>query len=662
MQLTSTFIKTGIFLLICVVVAKADVRLPAIFADQMILQQESTITIWGWAEPGQKISVNGSWQSSWNNTLCDLHGNWKLRIPTTKAGGPYTLRIRGNNEIVLKDILLGEVWICSGQSNMDLKMASLRSEIGNEDIANANYSQIRLFTINKTFTLRPQRDIQGAWKACTPENVNDFSAVAFYFGRKLHTELNVPVGLISASWGGTPVESWTSANGLKPYQQYAEILTMLEAPENIQSNLEKHYAQKLLAWETQVENLDKGIRAGWNKPNMDDSDWKMMELPSVWAGTELDKLDGIVWFRRMINIPPSWLDTDLELHLGGIDDIDTVWFNGLQIGTTFGWNTPRQYRIPASILNADKNSIAVRVIDISLGGGFVGNKEDMRIGSVGTDIKRYAPLAGTWKYQISSTKTLPVGPIISSVIDQCTPTTLYNAMIHPIIPFRIAGVIWYQGEANCFDPIPYRTLFPAMITDWRNQWKLGDFPFYYVQIAPYQYNKQTYSQAIREAQLRTLDKVPNAGMAVTMDIGNEWDVHPVNKWDVGTRLALWALAKTYGQQNIVFSGPLYKVMKIEQNKIRIFFNYTEGGLVAKDGLLTDFMIAGQDHAFVPAKAVIEGDTVVVSNPEIGQPAAVRYAWSNWARPNLFNAAGLPASSFRTDDWPLNETSQSEPKK
>jgi sialate O-acetylesterase len=325
------------------------------------------------------------------------------------------------------------------------------------------------------------------------------------------------------------------------------------------------------------------------------------------------------------------------------------------VGSTLAWMNERIYRIPASVLHEGPNVIAIRVIDPRRGeGGFTGKTEDMHIDQVGTETKTSISIAGQWKYKFSAPASWEGIPLseAENKLNQNTPTSLYNAMIHPLIPFRIAGAIWYQGESNS-DAILYRTLFPAMIKGWRNQWGQGDFPFYYVQIAPYEYGDKVYSQAIREAQLMALDKVPNVGMAVLMDIGQQKDIHPVNKLDVGKRLSLWALAKTYGRKDVVYSGPLYKGMKVENGSIRISFNYTDGGLMAKGGPLTDFMIAGEDRKFIPAKAVIDGNSVVVSSPDINNPVAVRYAWSNWASPNLFNMAGLPASSFRTDDWPLH---------
>jgi sialate O-acetylesterase len=345
-------------------------------------------------------------------------------------------------------------------------------------------------------------------------------------------------------------------------------------------------------------------------------------------------------------IPPSWSRADQILRLGPIDDIDTVWVNGTEVGSTKTWNAPREYFIPRDIIKTGPNLFAVRVVDTGGAGGMWGSKDQMTIGPEKADLKQHATMANTWKYKLSYEGTLPSFGILT--FNQNSPTVLYNAMLAPLIPYRIAGAIWYQGESNVGRYIQYQTLFPAMIEDWRTRWDIGPFPFYFTQIAPFAYDGAPQSQYLRESQLQSL-ATPNTGIAVTMDIGQEKDIHPKNKQDVGQRLALWALAKTYGK-DITYSGPLYKEMRIEGDAIRLYFEHTDSGLVAKDGPLTDFTIAGEDQQFVAAEAKIKGPTVLVSSPDVKKPVAVRYGWSDWTQPNLYNQAGLPASSFRTDDW------------
>ncbi len=641
----------------CVLVlnVSADVKLPAIFGDHMVLQQKSHVTVWGWADPGEKVTVKGSWQWTGKNDRADADGKWsvKIKTPKAKAGKALTLTVKGNNEIVLNDILLGEVWICSGQSNMQWSMARLGTDTVKQDIANAADSQIRLFTVERTFSTTPKDDCKGRWQVCSPETVAPFSATGYYFGRGLRKKIDVPVGLISTNWGGTLAEAWTSKETLADFPQFKEQLEMIDNPEQSEAARKEKFIQQLKAWDAKVAKTDIGIQQQWFQSKFDDSGWNEMTLPRVWAGTDLAGIDGAVWFRRETNLPPSWTKADLQLHLGAIDDIASVWFNGTPLGTTGGWNQKRVYTIPKSILRKGRNTIAVRVIDTAGEGGFSSAKDDMRIGPAGADVKTCSTLAGTWKYKLSHQGTVAALPAQRPQIHQNTPTTLYNGMIAPLLPFRIAGAIWYQGESNCYDPIGYRTLFPAMITDWRQKWNQGDFPFYYVQIAPFQYQPDSRrSQAVREAQLMTLDTVDNVGMATITDIGEQRDIHPVYKHDVGDRLARWALAKTYKQKDIVYSGPLYKDMTVEGSKIRVSFDYADGGLVAADSGLTDFEIAGADNKFVPAKAVIDGKTLVISSESVKEPVAARYGWSNWFMASLFNKEGLPASSFRTDDWPL----------
>lgn len=637
----------------CSSMAPADVRLPAIFGEGMVLQQNASVCIWGWAEPGEKVEVKGSWMNSGKSTKADKNGDWSVKIRTVEAGGPYTLTIKGNNEMVLKDVLLGEVWICSGQSNMEYTMSMLRSEAINADLTKADNPQMRLFTVTKAISAKPLDDVDGQWQVCSPSTAANFSATAYYFGRKLQDELKVPIGLISTNWGGTKAEVWMSKQACMKFDLFRDIVKDMGSEEG-EKEAQQKYEKAVAEWEQNVNKLDIGLQQEWFKPQIDESDWKEMELPTAWERTDLGEMDGIVWFRRITNLPPSWTRTDMELHLGTIDDVATVWFNGVPLGTTYGYNIPRVYRIPQSALRVGSNSIVVRVVDFYKDGGFTGSAEDMRIGPPGA-ADNTATVARTWKYKVGYNGALPTSPDQTGEggkPNQNTPTTLYNAMIAPLVPMRIAGAIWYQGEANTYDPILYRTLFPALIKDWRKQWGQGNFPFYYAQIAPYIYDEQTNSQAIREAQMMTLDAVPNVGMAVTMDIGEQMDIHPKNKQDLGDRLARWALARDYGKKDIIVSGPIYKSMKVKDGTVRLSFDYVNGGLVAKGGELTDFVIAGEDRKFVPAKAVIEGDIVVVSSESVKKPVAVRYGWSNWASPNLFNAAGLPASSFRTDDWPL----------
>jgi sialate O-acetylesterase len=632
--------------------AGADVKLPVIFSDYMVLQQKSNVAVWGLADAGEKVEVLGSWTKSAVKTKAGKDGTWQVKIKTPEAGGPYTLTIQGKNKQVLQEVLIGEVWVCSGQSNMEMSLQAIDS--ARQEIQTADFPQIRLFTVQRISSMTPRQDCEGQWKLCTPDTAGKFSAVGYLFGRQLHQKLKVPVGLINSSWGGTPVEAWTSEKTLKSFKDYDPIFEKMKqtrqpVPEETKAQNEKALAE----WDEKVSAMDPGTQQNWQDPKLDVSSWKDVELPQSWAGIGLENNDGIVWYRRVTNLPPSWVRADLEIHLGPIDDADTVWFNGTKLGSTTVYDQERRYLIPRSALRVGPNVIAVRVFDNYLEGGFTGTEDQMWIGPVGADVKTRATLAKQWKYKVSVLdKPLPALPKISQgPFNKNAPTTLYNGMIAPLVPYGIAGAIWYQGEANISRPAEYAELFPAMIKDWRKQWNIGDFSFYWVQIAPYAYPGQNDNSAyLREAQLKSTKAVKNGGMAVILDIGMENNIHPVNKQDVGKRLAALALAKTYKQNDVVYSGPVYKKMKVEGLKIRLYFDSTYGELSATDGHLNDFVIAGADKKFVPAKAVIDGETVVVSSPQVQKPVAVRYAWSNWAAGSLFNKEKLPASSFRTDEW------------
>ena len=633
------------------VVAVADVKLPAVIGDSMVLQRGGEVAIWGWADAGEEVKVRGSWSRLFDGekkTVADADGKWQVMLKTSGAGGPYTVTITGNNEIVLKDILVGEVWVCSGQSNMEWPMG--RVDNAEAEIAVADYPKIRLFTVAKNINPTPVEDCTGSWAACTPESVQLFSAVGYYFGKKLQEELKVPVGLINTSWGGTVAESWTKREVIEEFGEFDDKLKAIddELEKGIPTDAE--FAQQIKEWQEGADALDVGVGESWHGEVFDDSAWGDMETPKSWDSEELKGFDGIVWNRKTIEIPAAWNGKELVVELGWIDDEDITWFNGKEIGRTANWKAVRKYAVPADLVKEGKNIIAVKTIDNGGGGGFHSAPDAMKIYPKGKKDKAIS-LAGTWKYKVSvNIKKLPPKPL-KTPLHVNMPTMLYNGMISPLVPYGIKGAIWYQGESNIGRDEQYSRLFPAMIQNWRDDWGRGDFPFYYVQIAPFVYGNldAPASAFLREAQMQTL-AYKNVGMAVTMDIANVYNIHPRNKLDVGNRLALWALAKDYGRTELAYSGPIYKSKLVEGGKIRLKFDYVNGGLVAKDGELTHFAIAGYDEKFVPAKAVIDGDTIVVSSEDVPVPVAVRYGFTNSAEPNLFNKAGLPASSFRTDSW------------
>ena len=653
--------KTILFALLLTIScpAFAELKLPALFSDNMVLQQDFNAPVWGWADPGEKVSVKGSWQLlGASSATADKNGKWKLEIKTPKASGPFSLTVRGKNIIKIKNVLIGEVWVCSGQSNMQMSIRAGQPwhkgafNYPNE-IAAANYPDIRMFTVKRAIADEPRSDCEGSWAQCSPKTVGGFSAAGYFFARELHKELDIPFGMIHTSWGGTPAEAWTSAEYLRQLPDYLPILEKMQTADVEQ--VKKKYQQELAKWWKDLEAADAGKRKtpeGWQRPKLDDTGWKIMQLPKLWE-EDLPELNGSVWFRKSVDIPDSWTGKELTLELAAIDDMDITWFNSTQVGAheTLGyWDTPRKYNVPASAVKPGRNIIAVRVIDNNGSGGIFGNAE-FKIQPADKSDKAIL-LTGDWKFKVGldlkDLRDMPISPRLAK--NQNTPTMLYNAMIAPLIPYSIKGAIWYQGESNTGKAYQYRTLFPKMIRCWRNDWAQGDFPFYYTQIAPFNYGSEYICPELQEAQLMTLS-VPNTGMAVTTDIGNIYDIHPRNKQLVGKRLALWALAKDYGRKDIVYSGPLYRSMNKEGDKIHIFFDHTGSGLVHMGGPVSYLTIAGKDRIFVKADSEIKNNTLVVYSPEVKEPVAVRYGWSNTAVPNLFNFEGLPASPFRTDDWP-----------
>ncbi len=647
--LISAFVILSVQASIC-----ADIRLPAIINDHMVLQQNQPVNMWGWADPGETVTVSFSGHLSKSAAAVTASdGKWKMKLTVPEAGGPYTLVFEGNNRIEINDVMVGEVWVCSGQSNMEFGIKGVNN--AEEEIKSAEkYSMIRQFRPPRHAAAEPQEDCKGQWLICDSENVQHYSAVAFFFARELTDELNVPIGLIHSSWGGTPAQAWTRKEVIDQFPYYVEQKKKIEQskinPDRFETELEK----KIEQWNTQAASMDTGMEENWYDPKLNDSNWKTMSIPVRWEKV-IGQFDGIVWFRKKIDIPESLSGKDLYLHLGPVDDMDITWVNGERVGSmqVYGnWKKYRRYQVPASILKEKDNVIVVRVLDVSGGGGMHGNAKLMKL----TDRfqSESVPLAGDWLYRKScSTRHLPRYPRPFKIQDQHVPSALYNGMIAPVIPYTIRGAIWYQGESNASKAHQYRKLFPAMIENWRVDWGQGNFPFYFVQLA--NFTKVLPEPAdsdwaeLREAQLMTLG-LENTGMAVTIDIGDANDIHPRNKQDVGKRLSLWALAKDYGR-DIVYSGPLYKMMEIDGSNVIIHFDHAGSGLTAKGGSLKGFAIAGPDRKFVWADAEIKGDTVVVSSSEVAKPVAVRYAWAKNPVCNLYNQEGLPASPFRTDNFP-----------
>ena len=641
-------------------VVRAEVRLPAIISDNMVLQRGMKVRIWGNADAGEHLTVTFDRKSS--SAVADAQGRWQVSIGPFKTGRPSELTVKGDKQVLtIKNVLVGEVWLCSGQSNMEWPLVNTVG--GAETVAQANYPEIRLFTVEHQTAVSPLTDVQGHWVVTTPDEAAHFSAVGYFFGRELHQRLKLPIGLIDSSWGGTPAEAWTSHDALLSSAELKPILEKYESSLKALPQTKETYARALAQWEENNLYLDaenKGEGAGYADLTTPTTDWAAMDLPKQFETAGL-LIDGAVWFRKVLELPESWAAKDLVLNLPPIDDYDVTYFNGTKIGSTGretpnSYMVPRRYVVPGSLVRPGRNVIAVRVFDSAGEGGF-SRGGAFSIGPAGAGESQVISLRGVWHYKVElalepkhpdwGTRPEAVG-----VSNQNNPSVLYNAMIAPLVSFAIRGVIWYQGESNAGRAYQYRTLFPVMIRNWRSSWG-QDFPFYFVQLPNWHATKAQPDESdwaeLREAQLMTL-REPHTGMAVTIDLGDEIELHPRNKLDVGLRLARWALAATYGQK-VIHSGPLFDRYTIEGNQVRIRFKHAAGLKTLNGDPLKGFAIAGEDHRFVWADARIDGDTVIVSSPGVPNPVAVRYAWADNPLANLYNKAGLPASPFRTDNWP-----------
>lgn len=637
--------------------AFTQVRLPAVIGSHMVLQQKSDAPLWGWAKPGEQISIKTSWDGQIVAALTDPEGKWMARVKTPAAGGPYTIQIDGKNKIVLEDILIGEVWLCSGQSNMEMPLRGWPEyggviEGSAEAIKTANYPNMRLFTVNRATSFVPVDTCSGTWKACTPETAKDFSAAGYFFGLELLQKLNVPVGLIHSSWGGTAAEAWTSSEYISRIPKFATSPGICN-PELFYQKTIENYTIELGKW---VKNIGFDVSdpgPAWTLSSADGSEWSDINVPAEWATTPIGTYNGIVDYQMKFTVPKRWTGKATVIELGPIDEMDVAWVNGKLIGSHLNpveWATPRVYEVPEGTLRAGENILAISVGNTSGLGGINGKQQDIKI-RLQKSKSGGQSLAGTWKARkVRAFETLPPMPESINCDYPNTPTMLYNGMIKPLIPFAIKGAIWYQGESNRYDGLLYRKIFTGMIENWRHDWNQGDFSFYYVQIAPYTYRDKNSTGLLREAQGYAMKKLPNTGMVVTMDLGNLKNIHPGKKLEVGKRLASWALAKDYGLINTAHMGPQYSTMQKEGDKIRIVFDHASGGLTSFGNELAGFQIAGMDGVFKPAKAQIAEKTVIVSSDEVKVPVAVRFGWNSTDVTNLFNVLGLPAAPFRTDMW------------
>jgi sialate O-acetylesterase len=618
--------------------AKAEIRLPRLISDGMVLQRDVPLKIWGWADPGEKVKVDFAGKTYQAKT--DKKGNWKMELPEISAGGPYIMRING---LEIKDILIGDVWLCSGQSNMELWVGRVMDLYANE-IRQVNNKNIRLYrtSVRKDFQV-PQTDYQdGSWLPATQDNIMDFSAVAYFFAAELYQEHKVPIGLISTAIGGSPAESWLSNASVKSYLDIWQ-----EKQDRIDSirmkNKQEGKEKKPFNWMEELNRKDPGVASNWSGADIDVSGWPQISLPGYWTEKGVTQKNGSLWFYKEFEIPDSLVSKEAILRLGRIIDSDSAFVNGTFVGTVSYQYPPRIYKIPVGVLKPGKNKLMVRVISQGGKGGFVEEKPyEIRIGTQVVD------LTGDWNYHSGARMKPSWGTGGLSFM----PGGLFNGLIGPVLGYQIKGVIWYQGESNTGRAKEYRQLFQNLIQDWRSQFSNPGLPFLYVQLAnlgnPGKQPVESGWAELRDAQRRALE-LPNTGMAVTYDIGEWNDIHPLNKKEVGRRLALEADRVAYNDSSIVSSGPLYESMEIDSNSIVLTFSSVGKGLFT-NCLLEGFQIAGADGHFVWANAVVlSKNKVRVWSQAVNSPQTVRYAWSdNPEGANLKNKKGLPASPFTTN--------------
>ena len=635
----SLSVVTAVFVVLAATAPEAEaatLRLARVFADHMVLQRDQPVRVWGWAEPGQRVSI--SIADFDVPALAGPNGRWETLLPPFEAGGPRTLTVEAGTTVTVRDILFGDVWLASGQSNMEWKLGSGVVN-GEQEIARADHPQIRFFTVPNVVSPIPRSELEsGEWRICSPETAPEMSAVAYFFARHIHAEKGVPIGIVDATWGGTPAEAWTSAEMNLSLPHYRDRMKeILESDRDWEREFEENEARGAARWE-QIEDLEKATSYGAHRVEYDDGAWTTVQLPNE------APLDHFVWLRRTVTLE-SARKTGYRLRLGTFANVNAVFVNGTRVHHRAGTAQVREVQIPDGVLKTGDNLIAIRALNDWNNETRIDPPMDLRQEGGAAVVS----LEGEWRFSNTVEPPMP-----EYVRYSHTPAFLYNGMIAPIEGYTLTGAIWYQGESNADEAYAYRTLFPAMIQDWRVRWREGGWPFLFVQLANWRERKPRPTASdwaeLREAQLMTL-ALPATGMAVTIDIGEADDIHPRNKQDVGTRLALAARRLAYGE-DLVYSGPIYRSMEVRGGEVVLSFDHVGGGLASRDdGELAGFAVAGEDRQFAWAEARIEGDEVVVRSDLVPAPVAVRYGWADNPDCNLVNREGLPASPFRTDTWP-----------
>ncbi len=617
------------------------------FGDNMVLQRGKPNPIWGWSEPGDVVRVEIGENAATATAGAD--GKWQVRIQPPPAGGPYSVKIQGQQTVTLHEVLVGDVWLCAGQSNMQFPLQAARN--GADEVKAAEHPEIRYFVVGQRAAYAPVAVPRGTWKIVSPSTLGEsrfggISAVAYFFARKLQQSINVPIGLVQDAVGGVPAETFVSAEGLRPLKDFdagiAEVERRHEAGD-------PEYGNYIMHWYDTYDIGSRGV--SWADPTLDDSSWKTVPIPGGFEELGVGDVPSLCWFRKEITLPDPLPEGRTRLYLGQVEKMDTAYINGRQVGASSWVENPRAYFVRDGILKPGRNLITLRVFKVKTDGGFLGKPDELHLTlGDGTSI----PLSGEWKGKVAVDARPPHPLPIGFENLPTMPGVLYMGMLEPVAPLAITGAIWYQGESNTERAYQYRKLLPAMIGDWRKLFGQGDFPFYIVSLPAFQHRSDVPTvdswTELREAQALTARSVPHTCLAVTVDTGDPDNIHPPDKEVVGDRLAFCALGEHYGR-DIPYLGPTLSSVDPLPGALKLHFDHADGGLVVKGDKLGEFSVAGDDGKWQWADARIEGDTVIVSSPGVPDPKVVRYAWQANPEATLFNGAGLPAAPFRTDDQP-----------
>lgn len=621
------------------ILADAKVKLPTVFSDGMVLQRERPIKVWGTAEPGEEVTVR--LKKAKSLTTADADGKWQVELPAMKAGGPYELDV---NEIKLRDVLIGDLWLCSGQSNMELTVGRVTDMFADE-IATYENPMIRYVKTPYGNDLHEEKEdiSQMNWKPLTKENALSFSALAYFFAKEMFNETDVPVGIVNSSWGGSSIEAWMSEDALRAFPRNLRERDIYNSDEyrelcNKAGNMMSKF------WNTALYRDDEGLHApvAWYSSELDDSDWETVDMFSSALGTKNSyPVCGSHWFRQKVRLTPQQSGKDAVLRLGCMVDADSVFVNGTFVGTTAYQYPPRIYKVPASVLHPGENTVIIRLISYGGRPSFVPDKPYCLAQDADT-----VYLSRQWKYKLGCEMPALKG----NISFQNIPTGMYNSMISPLRNLSFKGVLWYQGETNTGRPYEYESLLTSMIKDWREKFADNNLPFFIIQLPDFMrshtFPVESNWAAMREAQRRAAMALPNTALAVALGLGEWNDIHPLNKKELARRIALLVKKNVYGHRNIVASGPVCTSMIVENGKVLLSFQDGTDDLLPTESL-KGFAVAGTDGVFHWAEAVIENKKVVLSCPKVPSPVRVRYAWDdNPKDANLKNRTGLPAVPFQ----------------